>query len=475
MDTAQLANMVREMDIAELANVVGVSEPALRLLLGVLLGYPMSIVYRLVVNPMAGDVTILKHLYSFLCGFGLAYFCYGMECFHSLTNILIVYLMLWSLPRRMSLPLSLAFNLTYLLMAYWYVSSATTYDIDWTTAHCVLTLRLMGFTWDYADGKIPLEKQGEVQKISSITKLPNLLEFLGYTYHWGGFLVGPQYSYRMYERFLKRKDLPSITAAFGSSALSFVIGVFYLALNALLQPSFPIDALYSVEFIQSHSFLYRIFYMWFGLQVRLRKYGGIWMLTDGHCILSGLGYAGRDPKTGKIQWDAVTNFKPFIFERATNISQMLISFNVNTNGWVKEYVFKRLRFLGNKHLSNLGSLFFLAIWHGFAPGYFLNFFMEFVDVLAERGAAKVFHRWNEWVKYKGPWIVERIDSLVRVWLMSFTLSYGYMTFELKAWELCLEAYRNFYFIGQIIPVIFIALSFVIRTRQSPKEKEVKKE
>jgi hypothetical protein len=74
------------------------------------------------------------------------------------------------------------------------------------------------------------------------------------------------------------------------------------------------------------------------------------------------------------------------------------------------YVFKRLRFLGNKDLSQLGALFFLAIWHGLfsgilmehwpafpgtatcllypscAPvGYFVAFVFEFFCMMAENG------------------------------------------------------------------------------------------
>ena len=41
-------------------------------------------------------------------------------------------------------------------------------------------------------------------------------------------------------------------------------------------------------------------------------------------------------------------------------------------------MFKRLRFLGNKKLSQAVTLFFLAIWHGLHSGYFMNFFIEFL-------------------------------------------------------------------------------------------------
>lgn len=48
------------------------------------------------------------------------------------------------------------------------------------------------------------------------------------------------------------------------------------------------------------------------------------------------------------------------------------------------YVFKRLKFLGNKLLSQALALFFLAIWHGLHSGYLVCFQMELLIVIVER-------------------------------------------------------------------------------------------
>ena len=52
--------------------------------------------------------------------------------------------------------------------------------------------------------------------------------------------------------------------------------------------------------------------------------------------------------------------------------------------WHGRYVFKRLKFLGSKELSQLITLFFLALWHGLYSGYFMNFAFEFFIVLFEK-------------------------------------------------------------------------------------------
>jgi len=51
------------------------------------------------------------------------------------------------------------------------------------------------------------------------------------------------------------------------------------------------------------------------------------------------------------------------------------------------YIFKRLRFLGNKNLSHFLTLMFLALWHGLFVGYFVCFLGEFVIMVIEKQAS----------------------------------------------------------------------------------------
>lgn len=51
---------------------------------------------------------------------------------------------------------------------------------------------------------------------------------------------------------------------------------------------------------------------------------------------------------------------------------------------LSSYFFKRLKFLGNKVLSQGLSLLFLALWHGLHSGYLVCFQMEFLIVIVER-------------------------------------------------------------------------------------------
>lgn len=67
-----------------------------------------------------------------------------------------------------------------------------------------------------------------------------------------------------------------------------------------------------------------------------------------------------------------------------NSQDIVSTFNTNTNNWSKIYLFKRLRWMGVKELSALFTLLYLAAWHGWHPGYFICFGLEFIDMEAER-------------------------------------------------------------------------------------------
>ena len=51
---------------------------------------------------------------------------------------------------------------------------------------------------------------------------------------------------------------------------------------------------------------------------------------------------------------------------------------------IHRYAYSRLKWLGNKLLSFAVTMFFVSLWHGLWPGYFLCFFHELVCVQAER-------------------------------------------------------------------------------------------
>jgi len=71
--------------------------------------------------------------------------------------------------------------------------------------HCVLTLRLIGLSFDYYDGRKKPEQLTPHQKTLALVEAPSLLEMCGHVYFPGGFLVGPQFSMKRYLDFTTQK------------------------------------------------------------------------------------------------------------------------------------------------------------------------------------------------------------------------------------------------------------------------------
>lgn len=189
-------------------------------------------------------------------------------------------------------------------------------------------------------------------------------------------------------------------------------------------------------------------------------------MVSGACSLFGISYAGSN--NGHADFSGLANVSPRVYELATSTSQIIASFNMNTNLWVKIYIFKRLRFLNNKSLSQAASLAFLAIWHGFHLNYFLTFLMEFLDVEAEAVLNK----------YLRPLLKTHLNdsNLVLVWKLvawltcTSTVNYAIIGFDLLLFKKAWIAYKNVWFIGHIATAsILIAGKFLKSPRWSSKK------
>lgn len=97
----------------------------------------------------------------------------------------------------------------------------------------------------------------------------------------------------------------------------------------------------------------------------------------------GITFAGIK-ENGEADWTGCSNIKLMVFENTKRFQHYIDSFNVQTNHWVAEYVYKRLKFLGNRYYSQVGALVFLAVWHGLHSGYYMCFLMEFLVMSFER-------------------------------------------------------------------------------------------
>lgn len=275
--------------------------------------------------------------------------------------------------------------------------------VDVTGAQMVMIMRLTAFCWNVHDGQLPESDLSDFQKARAIKELPSLLDYFGYVFFFPSLFAGPAFDYADYKRYItttmfelppgvdpskapptrKKRKIPrsGTPAAFKAAAGLAWILVFLLASNYY----WP-DYLLSSEYMR-YGLFRRIWILHMVGVITRTKYYGVWSLTEGACILSGIGYNGVDPVTGKASWDRLQNVKPFAIEFAQNTHAYLGNWNMNTNAWLRNYMYLRVTPKGKKpgFRASMATFVTSAFWHGFYPGYYMAFVLaSFNQHIAKR-------------------------------------------------------------------------------------------
>ncbi|KXS20314.1 MBOAT-domain-containing protein [Gonapodya prolifera JEL478] len=534
--------------LEQVTKVTKITPGPFRILSAELIGYPISALYRFLFPPkpverdadgnvVAKKSTFWKELYIVAFGTAIAlYYCKFdiSEFSHSLANTAATWGVLYLGTRA-------GVNRTYLAVAVWIfqslhigwayavasIKTSNAYDSNFLTPHCVLYLKLVALAMDYMDGarhktfKTPAQHHsrpwGHAYKAQDqpIEELPSLFSTLGYVYFWGGFLVGPQFRYQRYKRWLtgelfeqerlaeeaeaKEPDAAALAKSRASRASPWpytlqclVLGGAYLAVyQAGNIMGLHFSQIAKLDFPQRFPQLWqRWVFMWFCGKVSLSKFLGTWKLTEGVVALAGLGYDGRrqiPDKVGTVaDWSALHNVNPALFETPFSLQDYISSFNINTNLWTREYIYTRVRpVVGDRRIALGSSMLFLALWHGWDAGYFLTFLFEFLDVEAERMLKRHLgdHIWK-WINDNSTSTLARfvVFPVYRAGcyvMSSFTLLYALIPFDLLQWDLTMAAWRNLGWVGHWeIAFVFAADGLLNAvgsiTKKKPSKIEAKK-
>ncbi|VDN12698.1 unnamed protein product [Dibothriocephalus latus] len=184
-------------------------------------------------------------------------------------------------------------------------------------------------------------------------------------------------------------------------------GILFMVLHVASRGFIPMQYMLTDEFLKQSNFFYRLGYMIAFSQFLIMRYLGIWLFSEGSCILMGLGCTGNvhvkylsgdqsssSPKNYTGTVNTSTSRKTAILGGGATVDydfqaleqEVLEGRAVVTEADHTKYVYKRLKFLGNKQLSQMITLLFLSVWHGFYSGYYVNFFLEFITVYSEKEA-----------------------------------------------------------------------------------------
>lgn len=280
----------------------------------------------------------------------------------------------------------------------------------------VLVMKLSAFCWNVADGQLPSEQLSEFQKDRVLRELPSVLDFAGYVLFFPALFGGPAFDYADYRRWIDTTmfDVPAevdpskkppvrkkrrIPRSGTPATWKAVTGLAWVGLFMILSGPYSHAQLIDGSFLE-YGFLRRVWIMYMTGLVARFKYYGVWSLTEGACILAGLGYNGVDPVTGQVSWNRLQNIDPWMVETAQNPRAFLSGWNMNTNHWLRNYVYLRVTPRGKKPGFRASMITFTtsALWHGFYPGYYLTFVLaSLIQTAAKRKYIPLDSPWSDFL------------------------------------------------------------------------------
>jgi len=420
-----------------------------------LLAYPLAFTFSFIPTR---NVTF-RHLLGMTIGIFFGFFIIKWEILHSFISSTIVFFMVTFLDRKISHKYVFAFVMLYMSVSHIYrmYNDYMGWSMDFTGPQMILTIKLITFAFDYHDGMEEEEKMNKYQKEMNLKKLPSLLEFFGFVYFFGGFLAGPAFNMREYISFIDGTLFESAPEGKMPSAISATVSKFlsviFVAVGVVINMIYPLSYARSDEFLNSN-FFYKFGYIWLAATFQRFPYYFAWFLSEGSCILSGIGF--RKFENGKSIWDRATNVVVLPLETGQSFKDVTDHWNIRTDRWLKHYIYERVK-------SNGIAITFLisALWHGFYPGYYLSFMTAAVITVTSRSVRRKIRPLFLEKDEKTPYPSKKLYDFACFIATSFMLNYTMTPFILLGWDYSLKAWSSIYFIGHIFIIVMnILLIFV---------------
>ncbi|KAG9015485.1 lysophospholipid acyltransferase [Tulasnella sp. JGI-2019a] len=446
----------------------GVHGSHMALLACFIISYPLGSGFLLIPK----DKPVLKHAYNI--GVSL-FFLLGMlhlwtGLLHVLASSMITYILAATMKGRAMPWTVFAVVMSHLLLSHWNRYMWPTDAVEISGPQMVLIMKLSTFAWNVYDGQQKLESLDESQKETRIPAMPDLLSYFGYVFYFPAFLVGPSLTYADYmalinetafEKFRtedKQSRIPS-----GRRRVAFqklIFGLAGIGFYAVYGGKFGYEVMLKEGWAQNPIWYRVAFTQLIGLTQRT-KYYGAWMLTEGACIFSGYGFNGYDKK-GRTLWNKAANVDIPNIEFAPNFKILLDSWNINTNTWLRNSVYKRLVKPGGKPngMTTLYTFMTSAIWHGVYPGYYLTFFLGSLLSSAAKGARKCIRPFflpadPAASKTAPPTTAKKLYDIAGTAVTIVILNYIVAPFMLLGFWDSITAWRSLYAYGHVVVFGFL--------------------
>jgi len=453
----------------------GFPEDQLKTVLCMLAAYPIAFIFKSFPN-----IPALKHFFSIALGIFFCIYTLGRwSWLHLFGSSLVAYLILLLASPKISHKLVFFWAMGYITLSHIYrlYTDYLGWSLDYTGPQMLLTLKLSSLGWNYYDG-VANKNATDKQKAYAITKLPNLLEFYGWVFFFPSLLAGPAIEISEYLSYINLSMFKSVPENKNRRQEDYVIpstiwptmvvlGRTLIITVGLLASAlyFPHSLLLSESF-KATPFFQRIILLHIVISLVRFKYYFAWLLAEGSCLATGLGYNGVD-KNGNMLFDRCTNVWVLKVEVASNVRDMSNYWNIGTAVWLRKYIYERVQHK-NSLVPLLATYVTSAFWHGFYPGYYLFFITGGILTEIAREARRRIR--PRFLKLDGtkevgiqPW--KTVYDVTGTILIELALSYTGPAFLFLSWEKSLEAWAVFHYLGHVA----IALAFIgVRLIPAPR-------
>ncbi|KAI0698596.1 MBOAT, membrane-bound O-acyltransferase family-domain-containing protein [Cytidiella melzeri] len=474
-----------------LADAVGASVDQIKLISCLLIAYPLGSLFIRIPNSQSN----LKHLFN--VAVTLFYFIPMLNLFDGFLQLLADVLATYYIAKNVKsanmpwIVFGLVFGhltVNHVIRAIFEFSYET---MEVTGPQMVLVMKLTTFAWNVQDGRRPSEELDKWQTEKRVVEYPSLLAFLGYSFYFPGIIVGPYLEYANYRDLIDgsvfkviEKESEARRAAVtvpgrlvprGRKRVAYkkmVQGLVYLGLFVVLGGQYNYSIALKDSFADN-SLLYRIaIFQICGIFERM-KYYAIWTLTEGASILTGLGFTGFGPG-GSTRWDGAANVQPMTIEFAPNMKVLFDAWNMKTNVWLRECVYKRVTPKGKKPGFKSSMLTFAtsAFWHGISSGYYLAFlfggFVQTIGRLARSNLRPLFLI-PTYVEQRGAppppqTTIKRVYDLIGMVITTLILNYMAAPFMLLNWHDCILGWSRLGWYGHYVLIGAYAFFYLGGTR-----------
>lgn len=340
--------------------------------------------------------------------------------------------------------------------------------IDATGALMVLTLKVISCAINYNDGLYDEERLRESQKKNRLIKLPSLIEYFGYCLCCGSHFAGPVYEMKDYLEWTEGKGLWAFRdegpSPYASTVRAILQAAFCMGMYVYLTPKFPLSQ-FNNPLYKGWGFWRRLGYQYMSGFTARWKYYFIWSISEASIIISGLGFSGwTNSSPAKPKWDRAKNVDILGVEFCKSAVELPLYWNIQVSTWLRHYVYERIVQKGKKpgFFQLLGTQTVSAVWHGLYPGYII-FFIQSALMIA---GSRVIYRWQQ----ASPNVLAMILIFANFAYTLLVLNYSCVGFMVLSFRETIASYGSVYYVGTVLPILIILLSYIIKPAKPARSK-----